>query len=352
MGYDNIVIVGASAAGAYVARSLEKSLPTSHRIILIERLDYMYHPISALRGSVVAGKEHLSFADLDRFFGQDSRHVVLQATSVTALSPSSVTISSTFEGSDTIPFERAVLALGSSYPVPGRPSSTSKAEAIEDQRRIQRDVAAATSVLIVGGGPVGVEFAGELRSVDRQKKVQLVTSGQTLLQGPFKPSLQKSLLEGLARIDVPVRFNAKVDLPSDVKTLELLPQQRSFSLSDGTEVEADLVMIATGARPNTSLLIESGFSRALDDEKRIKVDAKTLRVLDEGLQNYYSLGDCANAPGTKTHVAAKFQAPVVASQLLSDLGGARAKVYSAPPSIMVVPLGTSAGASQLFGLVL
>lgn len=51
----NIIIIGASAAGANLARSLEKSLPATHRIVLIEARDLAFWPPAALRAAVVPG---------------------------------------------------------------------------------------------------------------------------------------------------------------------------------------------------------------------------------------------------------------------------------------------------------
>ena len=51
----NIVVVG-SASGAAVARKLEKLLPDSHRVILIEKNGFAYWPVSALRSGVREGQ--------------------------------------------------------------------------------------------------------------------------------------------------------------------------------------------------------------------------------------------------------------------------------------------------------
>lgn len=53
--YKNVVIIGASAAGANVAHALEKTLPASHRIVLIEANEFAYWPIGALRAAVKPG---------------------------------------------------------------------------------------------------------------------------------------------------------------------------------------------------------------------------------------------------------------------------------------------------------
>lgn len=51
----NIVIVGASG-GIYAARALEKSLPKTHRVILIERNDYAFYHPAALRAGTLPGE--------------------------------------------------------------------------------------------------------------------------------------------------------------------------------------------------------------------------------------------------------------------------------------------------------
>jgi NADH dehydrogenase FAD-containing subunit len=52
----NVVIIGGAGGGAQVARDLEKSLPDTHRLILIEKNDFAYWPIGGLRAAVKPGK--------------------------------------------------------------------------------------------------------------------------------------------------------------------------------------------------------------------------------------------------------------------------------------------------------
>lgn len=51
----NVVIIG-SSSGGILARDLENRLPKTHRIIMIERLEFAYHPVSSLRGAVQPGE--------------------------------------------------------------------------------------------------------------------------------------------------------------------------------------------------------------------------------------------------------------------------------------------------------
>lgn len=295
------------------------------------------------------GFEENSFADLDKFFPKDSRHVVLKGTEVTSLHPTQLSINHRFEGSMTIEFDHCIYCLGATYPEPGRASSIHKKDAIEAQRRIQADLKKAESVLIIGGGPVGVEFSGELRTQYPDKKIVIATSGDVLIPGPWKPSLPQKLNDLLKRENIEIRYNAKADLPEDLPLAKLLPEVKTLNLSDGSTVEADFVLAAMGGKPNTSVVEKSGYKRILDDTGRIQVDPTTLRLIDEEFSRCHALGDCSDSPGPKTYFAATNQTPVVAAQVLSQAQekGVASKLYKEPISVMVVPFGTKDGYGQI-----
>lgn len=346
----NILVIGASG-GANVARQLADSLPASHRLILIERLNFAYHPISSLRGAVIPGFEENNFASLDNFFDKGSRHVVLSGTEVTKLDEDSVTISREFEGSSSIPFVYACLALGATYPIPGRPRSTSREEGLENQRQMQKDIKAAKSILVVGGGPVGVEFVGEVRTQypkSTGKAVTLATSGGELIPGGWKKSLGQKIHTLLTSEGIDIKYNAKVDLPEDVEVGKLLPTVRSFELPDGGKVEADFVIMATGGKPNTTL-VKDDYPEALNDMGQIKVEPTTLRLLDPKLGKYFAIGDCTDSPGPNTYFTVMQQAPVVSAHLLAlaQGKGKASKLYKEPMNVMVVPFGPSQGHGQI-----
>ncbi|CAO1621893.1 unnamed protein product [Sympodiomycopsis kandeliae] len=347
----NIVIIGASS-GALVAKALTSSLPESHRLILIEKLEYAYHPVSSLRGAVVEGKEEDSFADLDSFFPSGSRHVVLKGTEVKQLHANSLTLSKEFEGSTQLDFAYAVLGLGATYNPPSRPASVSKQEAIAGQRALQAAVKQSKSLLIIGGGPVGVEFSGEVRTVYSDKKITLVTSGP-LLPGAWKDSLRNKLTSLLHSNKIEVKTQTSIEIPEDVPIAEHLPTPRDITLSDGSKVSTDFVLIATGGKPNTTLLTSSGFGANLDENNRIKVNPTTLKVADGELaERYFAFGDASNAPGPKTYFAATQQVPVLTSQILAAINKGKAKTWKEPMNVMVVPFGPSNGHGQIGPFVL
>lgn len=114
MNTKNIVIVGASSAGATLARALDKQLPKQYRIVLIDANQFAYYAIAGLRAAVVPGWEDKIFKPLQEFFGSTTRHQIMTNTKVVKLNAQSVTIQ-TNEGSfsqSEIPFEVSLFLFG------------------------------------------------------------------------------------------------------------------------------------------------------------------------------------------------------------------------------------------------
>ncbi|CAO1616513.1 unnamed protein product [Sympodiomycopsis kandeliae] len=359
----NIVVVGASA-GAVLARSLAHHLPDSYRLILIERLDYAFHPTSSLRGAVREGKEADSFQDLDNFFSSTSRHVVLKGTEVSRIRASTLVLSKPFEASAELDFEYAVLALGTLYHPPARPvhppkytalidpPSPSKDEALRAQQNIQQAIKSSGSILIIGGGPVGIEFAGEVRHAYKGKRITIVTSS-SLLPGPWKESMRYKFAALLRENNVNVKTHTSIHQPEDLPINQHLSMIRNVTLSDGSTIQADFIFLATGGKPNTKLIADSGYPDLLDEKKRIKVNPLTLKIVKGELSDrIFVMGDASNAPGPKTYYTATEQVPVLVSQIMSGINRSRAfRTWKEPKHILVVPFGPWDGYAQLGPLV-
>ncbi|MGH6846943.1 MAG: FAD-dependent oxidoreductase, partial [Methylocella sp.] len=98
-------------------------------------------------------------------------------------------------------------------------------------------------LLIVGGGYIAVEFASIFARLGTE--VTLAVRGENVLRG-FDGDMRIGLREGLANAGVKLNFGT---LPTRI---EKAPSGYRASLTKGTRVDADQVMIATGRRPNTS----------------------------------------------------------------------------------------------------
>lgn len=376
----NIVIVGASCAGHTLANTLVPLLPPTHRIILIDASSYSYYPVGALRGAVVPGWEDKITVPLTTatVFGKSSPHQVVAPNKVVELKEGSLVLEKEFEGSHELPFFKCVLAIGTSQPYPMRGDAThSLEEARSKLKSMQGDVAKAQKVVIIGAGPVGLEYAGEIRELFPDKSITLVHSGAHPLnpanpakaadanskgsphgwQAPLvNPKLSTAVEAALKTLEIEFIGNSKVNIPSSGSEGEwdgsfgLQNGLKKISLPDGKVIEADLIFMGLGNQSNASF-VEKADSAAVVDGL-IRVD-EYLKVASSNTasplqKNYYAIGDCCTTPGWKTMQGAQADAAAVAPNVLADIKGRPLKAYKrGTVHGMMIPLGPKHGAGYV-----
>ncbi|PWN50753.1 FAD/NAD(P)-binding domain-containing protein [Violaceomyces palustris] len=358
--YKNVVIVGASAGGIGAARRLENSLPQTHRIVLIDACEVAFYPTSALRAAVVPGFEKQTIAPLASVFPPNSRHIVLGGTRVIGLGQNHVKLDRTLDGQqssgdgDEIHFDKAILAIGYQYSFPSRAAGRTEEEILEGFSKVQEDVKRAESILVVGGGPVGVEFAGEVKSAHPGKKVTIVSSSERLIG--HLPGLHERLKRQLENLGVELVLGDKIS-DDDARGLEFgrvfQGGQRPFKTLKGFELSSDLVIDGRGGRPNTSL-VSTSYPDAVDERGQIKA-SRNLVAKCAQLSNYLVVGDANDLPVPKTAFVAQMQGKLAADNVRAlVLGGgqdvSKLKEFGNPPSVMMVTLGPKGGASKVYSL--
>ena len=136
-------------------------------------------------------------------------------------------------------------------------------------------------VVIVGGGYIGVEFAGIFHALGA--RVTLVIRGDSVLRG-FDDDVRSFLTAELARRGIDVRTETFLE------DIERSGDALSAMTSTGDTLEADQILFATGRAPNTAGLglVEAGV--ALDDAGAVVVDAGSRTAVP----SVYAVGDCTN----------------------------------------------------------
>jgi pyruvate/2-oxoglutarate dehydrogenase complex dihydrolipoamide dehydrogenase (E3) component len=142
---------------------------------------------------------------------------------------------------------------------------------------------------ILGGGPVGVEFAQMFRRFGAQ--VTLVQRGERLLPDEDEEvsALTRSILEGEG---VGVRAGRKT------RKVEDRGGRIALTLDDGEEIVASHLLVATGRRPNTDDLGAERAGLALDERGHVVVDDE-LRTSVPGV---WATGE-VNGRGAFTHTS-------------------------------------------------
>ncbi|KAL0436255.1 UNVERIFIED_CONTAM: Apoptosis-inducing factorA [Sesamum radiatum] len=163
--WKRVVVVGGGVAGSLIAKSLQFQAD----VTLIDPKEYFEIPWASLRAKVEP-----SFAERSVIYHKDyltnGRLVVSKAISI---SNSQVL---TTEGR-LVTYDYLVIATGHDDPLP-----KTKSERLKEYQTEHERIRSASSVLIVGGGPTGVELAGEIAVDFPDKKVVLVHEGSRLLE--------------------------------------------------------------------------------------------------------------------------------------------------------------------------
>lgn len=135
--------------------------------------------------------------------------------------------------------------------------------------------------IIVGGGYIGVEFAGIFRGLGAE--VTLVHRGDLFLRG-FDDDLRAALADEMQKRGVALRFNTLLE------RIEKRGAGVRATFTNGETIEAALVLLATGRRPNTHGLGLEAAGVKLDGAGAIVVD----RHSRTSVENIFAVGDVTN----------------------------------------------------------
>ena len=186
------------------------------------------------------------------------------------------------------------------------------------------------SLLVLGGGAVGCELSQVYARFGTA--VTLVQAADSLAPKE-EPSIADLLTQVLRDDGVDVRLSCEVE------RCEPSAAGARLHLSDGTRVEVERVLVATGRRPVTDGLGLDVLGVQPDDEGALAVDT-SCRV--RGQEHVWAAGD-VTGEAPYTH-AANYQARIVAENLL---GGRREADYRAMPrAIYTDPAVASVGVTE------
>lgn len=274
-----VAVLGAAYGGNRAAQILAAGLPEGWRVVLVDRNTHFNHVYVMPRLAVLPGHENKAFIPYTRVFWKntplrESPHVLLHAH-VLSIHPDHAILSKAFpeHGIPTsrLDFDYCVYALGSQLPDPlnlwgplpskgvlkiANPSyNGTKKDSVEWLKHNQKVVEEAPSVLVVGGGALGIQFATDIAHVYPNKAVTLLHSRHRLMPA-YDEELHLEVLKGLESLNVNVILGERLDLDSaDDANAKLNERgQRVVRTLKGREIAADLVMLCTGQKPNTSLL--------------------------------------------------------------------------------------------------
>ena len=275
------VIVGGVAGGMSAATRLRR-LDNAAQIIVLEKSGFVSYANCGLPyyiGGVIKNENEILLQtpeSLHNRFNLDVR-IHNEVTSIDAESKS-VTVSDLESGqSYSLNYDKLILSPGA-VPVVPPIEGIERAMTlrnVEDTKRLFEaiDKKPATAV-VIGGGFIGVEIAENL--VHKGIRTSLVEASNQVL-AYLDPEMALLVLDELQRNGVEVKLGASAK-KVDAKGIEL---------SDGSVIEAELVILAIGVRPESTLAKNAG----------LKIGTKGGIVVDQDNltsdKNIYALGDAA-----------------------------------------------------------
>jgi glutathione reductase (NADPH) len=136
-------------------------------------------------------------------------------------------------------------------------------------------------IMVIGAGYIAVEFAGVFAGLGSQ--TTLLHRGEKLLRG-FDEDLRDALGEAYAKQGI------RLALGRTVERLDRMAGGIAATLSDGSIIEVDQVLVATGRRPNTKGLGVETAGVAVDAVGAIPVDGYSQTITP----SIYAVGDVTN----------------------------------------------------------
>ena len=191
-------------------------------------------------------------------------------------------------GGEKIPYDYLVLSPGSSYTTQLKGNNNVTTSYRAKKMTVEyRSLEAAQGVIVIGGGPAGVEVSTMIAEKFPEKKITLVEANPTLLK-KVAPMAQVLALKKLQEFNITVILGERVT--------EIDTASKKLQTSKGTTLAFDKIIAATGPFPNTAFLTGSLPSEALNEKKELRVN-KSMQL--KGFTHIFSGGDCADTPVPK-----------------------------------------------------
>ena len=297
-----VIIIGAGFGGLQLAQSLADK--DDFQVVLIDKNNYhQFQPLFYQVATAGIEPSAISFPLRLAFHNHPNIHV--RVASVTKIISESNTIETNLGD---ISYDFLVMAIGADTNFFGNQNIAEKAlpmksvgEALGLRNRLlesfekalvsdnQEDRAGLLNVVVVGGGPTGVELSGTLAEMKKHvlpkdypeldfelMQIYIVESGAELL-GPMSKNAQTKSKEYLEQLGVNVMLNSRV---SDFDGLYV-------HFADGSKIRTNNLVWAAGVKANAieginpSIIMRGG---------RMKVNNYS-QV--DGYQNIFALGDVA-----------------------------------------------------------
>lgn len=319
----NVVVVGAGVAGLRTIETLRAD-GYDGSIALVSAESEEPYNLPPLSKEFLTGSLDEDDIRLSKFTELEDLDVEMVFTAPATGLDTSARVLHTARGA--VPFDCLVIATGSTPTYPKSwPSldGVMRLRTLADARDLREAMSQGTPrVAIIGGGFIGCEVACSARHYGLDTTI--IEGAQHILSR----AMSSALAEPVARLHV--EHGVRVSCGRSVRAILGSGRVEAVELDDGTRIDADLVVVGIGARPNVEWLLGTPIELA----DGVVVDA----TLQSSVPGVYAVGDVARWPAGVSgasyrveHWTNAQEQGVLAARNLLDPAGAEA--FSAVPYV-------------------
>ena len=282
------LIIGGDAAGMSAASRAKRNNPDLDIMVFEKTMDVSYSACGMPYNIADANREIDDLVVRHASVFREKQGInLLTGYCAESIDPNKRTVEGTSLKGEAFqfPYDKLLIATGGSPTIPEHPGfdlpGVMALKSLDDGRKIKAYIKSnnVKKAVIIGMGYIGLEMCEALRA--RAIEVDMVKPGPV-----FLPWMEEEMSDAV-RKEVESN-NVKLHLGHQVQKIESNDQQLEVICSD-LSIEADMVLVAMGIKPNSELAAQAGIDLGI--KNAIAVDRK-LKTSDE---NIYAAGDCAEA---------------------------------------------------------
>jgi NADH dehydrogenase FAD-containing subunit len=323
-----LVIVGAGHAHLTILKNLPEFINAGHDVTVVSSSSLHYY--SGMGPGMLSGiyrPEEIRF-DVKKM--SQNRGAVFIEDKVVKIHPQKKKID--LQSGQTLPYDLMSVNTGSFVPfeapdtsddfvIPVKPIEnllSARYKIIEALKRKE------LRITIVGGGPTGVEVAGNLGRLVRNEsgKCRITLVAGTRLLRQFKNGVRNRVRNALIRRQVQVVEGSRMSAIKD----------KSVALADGSEIESDMVFMAVGVKPSP-LFKDSGLTIGQDGGMLVNQYLQSVSYPE-----IFGGGDCISfepQPLAKVGVYAVRQNPILFNNLVGFLKDTALEPFKPQKSVLL-----------------
>lgn len=280
-----VIIVGNNVAGITTAKTI-RELRQDVDILVFAEEKYHYYPRPALIEFIANKADEKSLLFYQEDWYQKNRIKVNLGTKVEKIDPEE---KRALVNGLWVDYDALVLATGAKAfvpPIKGLPKqNVFTLRTFDDAKAIKTLIPKVQSAVVIGGGVLGLEAARAMKLARPALSIKILEKTGSLLSRQLDGeggSILRALIEEMG-----------MDIHTGVEVEEIkgAAQVEKVKLKDGTEFDAQLVIISAGVRPNLDLAKASGLKvgKGLVVDANLCCDKKTM---------IFAAGDVVEFEGT------------------------------------------------------